>query len=58
MTTHHRRSLPYLPVAHLVGELRTDVEGEKKDGRAVGPSVHEAVGEDVALDGNSIGLKN
>ena len=48
MTTH-RCILPDLPVADLVGELRADVEGEEEDGRAVGPRVHQPVGEHVAL---------
>ena len=42
-------SIPYLPVAHLVRELRADVEGEEEDWRAVGPRVHQPVGEDVTL---------
>ena len=42
-------SFPDLPVAHLVGKLRAEVEREEEDGRALGPRVHDAVGVDVAL---------
>ena len=42
-------SFPDFPVAPLVGELGADVEGEEEEGRPLGPRVHQAVGEDVAL---------
>ena len=40
---------PDFPVAPLVRELGTDVEGEEEERRPLGPRVHQAVGEDGPL---------